>query len=113
MTLQEFVRDSLLQISEGVADARHKNPGIAPHAIPANKQTDSTLFTLDASTAYPVEFDVAVTVNEKSSGGVSGGITVASLFKAEGRKGGASEHSTISRLKFSVPVVFTRHPDAG
>jgi hypothetical protein len=69
MTLQEFIRDSLLQIANVVADAKKQNVAIAPHAFPANASTDPTLVTIDASTAYPVEFDVAVTVSEKASAG--------------------------------------------
>ncbi len=100
MNLQEFVRNSLIQLCQGVNEARTKNPNIAPHAFSANQANDATLATLDSSSAYPVEFDVAVTISDKA-----GRINVASV-KLEGS-------SSISRLKFSVPVVYTKHPDAG
>jgi len=107
MTLQDFVRDSLLQISQGVAAARNQNIKIAPYATAAESKKDATFVTLDGSIAFLVEFDVAVTISEKTGGGISGGISVAGVFKAQGQHDGGSEHSSISRLRFSVPIVFT------
>jgi hypothetical protein len=107
MRLQDFIRDSLLQISGGVQEARSKEEKIAPH-IAANPPKDSAGLSADSSVIFLVDFDVAVTVSEKSADGLSGGISVASVFKVEGKGGTSSEQSSISRVRFSVPVIFTR-----
>ncbi len=51
---------------------------------------------------------MAVTVNEKAGNGLAMGINVASIFKVEGKGGSSSEQFSISRVRFSVPVVLTR-----
>jgi hypothetical protein len=52
-----------------------------------------------------VEFDVAVTVSGETSGSAKGGIKVFSVVDAgvEGAKSNA--HSTISRIRVSIPIV--------
>jgi len=111
MTLQDFIRDSLLQISGGIQQARDKEQRIAPH-ISVNPSRDSVGLAPDGSVVYLVDFDVAVTVSEKSTDGLSGGISVASVFKVEGKGGSTSEQSSISRVRFSVPVILTEKPHA-
>jgi hypothetical protein len=51
-----------------------------------------------------VEFDVAVTVSDKSSKDGKAGIRVFSIELGGGASTGA-EHSIVSRVKFTVPVI--------
>jgi hypothetical protein len=118
MDLNDFVRETLIQISDGIAGANEKlrdmdgvvNPlGLVPfwengvehhHPVePPGKET------------YPkriveiVHFDVAVHASDKTSGGGKAGIEVA-IFSIGGtakkEKSGGSE----SRIQFRIPVVF-------
>jgi len=106
VTLQEFIRETLIQISGGVQAAREKEHKIAPH-VSTHPQRDSIGLSPDGSVVFLVDFDVAITVSEKSAGDLTGVISVASVFKVEGKGGKSSEQSSISRVKFSVPVILT------
>jgi hypothetical protein len=112
MTLQDFVRDSLLQITAGVGEARKQNERISPFVCADNK-SGGTFHTLDRSVAFMVEFDVAVTVAEKKDGSGKAGISVAHIFSAEGGGGLTAEQSRVSRIQFRVPVVYATMTDAG
>ena len=92
MTLQEFVKETLLNVVNGVADAKHSNPNVAS---PENSLPRES---------FLIEFDVAVTVTEKSGLEGKGGISVLKVFNAGGTHSTASEQSSASRVKFSVPV---------
>lgn len=105
MTLQEFVRDSLLQIKNGVDEAKQKNKDIGMEVEALGKQ-EASCMTADRRVGFLVDFDVAVTVSEKAGNEVGAGILVASLFNAGGKKTADSEQSSVSRIRFCVPVVF-------
>lgn len=105
MTLQEFVAESLQQIGAGVATARNRSKGVAPK-IGFDQDSPKAFRTDHGEAVFMVEFDVAVTVTEKTEGGAKGGISVANLFSADAHKTTASEQASISRLKFSVPMTF-------
>ena len=64
MTLQEFVRDSLLQISDGVDEAKKKNKNIGLEVTALGKQ-EASCTTADRRAGFLFDFDVAVTVSEK------------------------------------------------
>jgi hypothetical protein len=103
MTLQDFVRDSLVQIVAGVAEAKAKDRRISPSISPTRTSAE-TFFTGAGDIVSFATFDVAVTVTEKKEGGGSAGISVASILKAEGGGSFASEYSSISRIQFRVPI---------
>ena len=97
MKLQEFVKETLIQVIEGVRNAQgmlsEKDGAINPRALSLSGPIHN------GRELQHVDFDVAVTVIEES--GVSGRISVFGI----GAKGGASEeNSTVSRIKFKVPV---------
>jgi hypothetical protein len=106
MTLQEFVRDSLLQIKNGVDEAKQKNKNIGM-AVEALGKQEASCRTADRRVGFLVDFDVAVTVSEKTGNEAGAGILVASLLNAGGKKSTDSEHSSVSRICFSVPIVFS------
>jgi len=105
MTLQDFVSESLRQISEGVAAARHANNKIGGIVMAIGKQEASCTLG-DSSAGFLVNFDVAVTVSETKTKDMSGGVVVATVFKAGGQKGTVSEECSISRVQFSVPIAY-------
>jgi hypothetical protein len=87
--LEEFVKQALLDITNGVAAAKKESKlAIAPGAIENEKITVPQL----------VAFEVAVTLN--SSGG--GGISVFSMGEIKGD----FSRETVNRLSFEVPVYF-------
>jgi hypothetical protein len=107
MDLQEFISQTLTQISEGVAAARAKTAlRVAPELNVAPKDHERIFLTLDNRPAFLVQFDVAVTVAEKSAAGGGGGIQVMSFISAKGEKTHATESSSVSRVQFEVPVGF-------
>ena len=105
MTLQEFVRDSLLQISSGVDEAKKKNKNIGMEVLAVGKQ-EASCTTKDERAGFLVDFDVAVTVSEKTGNEIGAGILVASLFNAGGKKLADSQQSSVSRIRFCVPIIF-------
>jgi len=105
MTLQEFIRNSLLQIADGAHEARRRNENIAI-PVSALGKADASCTAIDRRAGFLVEFDVAVTASEKRIKDVSGGIEVASLLKVGGKRSADSEQSSVSRIRFCVPMVF-------
>ena len=105
MKLQEFIAESLQQIQAGVSAARKHSEGVSPK-IGFDQDSPKAFRTDDGEAVFMVEFDVAVTVTEKAEGGTKGGISVAKILSADAHKATTSEQSSISRLKFSVPVMF-------
>jgi hypothetical protein len=90
MDLQTFVRDSLVQIINGVREAQAKEGELGDRINP--KQGGWKI--------QDVEFDVALTVEKKTGGGLK---VVAGVFGGEG--GHHREQSEVSRVKFVVPLV--------
>jgi hypothetical protein len=109
MTLKEFVRDSLIEIADGVAEARAKNPKISPgvFTIPGDKSNAGVTITTDKhGPAFLIDFDVAVTVSEKTDGGGKAAISVANILAIDGGRSSGLEQSKVSRIQFKVPMVF-------
>lgn len=109
MNLQEFVRDSIVQIVAGIADAREAcvkydvtigSDGVYGYVGAAQIITDE-----HNRTVSHVEFDVALAKGDSRD--TKGGIGVFLGSVGVGSQGAShGETSTHSRLKFSVPVVF-------
>lgn len=102
MDLKDFISETLIQIQEGVQNAidhRISTPGSAGVINPrARHLTVEKLLR-------PVEFDVAVTVSSNSSGGGKAGIKVFSAIEVGAQGAQSSEHSTVSRIKFQIPII--------
>ena|SRR5258708_500176 len=112
MDLQTFVENTVLAIASGVEAARKASPGVAPKMMEPGDgdKVEGLIFTRTEKGIQPVfmvEFDVAVTAtNEKTAGG-GGGIKVMSFFSAEGKGSCKTEASTVSRIRFKVPLRLT------
>ena len=87
MKLEEFVRQTLLDITNGVAAAKAVAPyWIAPGRVEGRKN----------STPQLVKFEVSVTTSKEAGGGVS-------IWSAvEGKAAASSEHA--NRISFEVPI---------
>lgn len=105
MTLEEFVQQSLTQIHNGVAKARVGNTQIGV-IINANDNPKIGFRSPGDQVGFLVDFDVAVTVSEKTGNEVGAGIQIANLLSGGGKKTTDSETASVSRICFSVPIVY-------
>ena len=102
MKLQEFVKESLLQVINGVKEANESLDDNRGSVNPAGRGPPNGR-TVGGVPLQDVEFDIAVLVSEGSDMG--GGLTVMGI----GGKGSISEtNSSVSRIKFQVPVALPR-----
>jgi len=115
MDIQTFVSETLRQVVDGIRSAQKTvakestgakiNPrGITALAKNANGQRQPH----DIDTKLPIhqiEFDIAVTVSESAEGKAGGGLLVAGLGIG-GQKTAATENLSVSRVSFTVPVVW-------
>ena len=112
MKLKDFVSESLIQIVEGVVEAQHamegKNAFIHPSGIFSHHRDTNTLVTdlseRDRKFIQNIEFDVAVTAIEgdETKGGIG---VVAAVLNAGVQHTMDNQVSTISRIKFTVPII--------
>ena len=96
MDLQNFITEALKQIIEGVKDAQMYLSDNNISATIHPKKSREDLETVD--------FDVAVTSTENITGGISGGIKVASIFSIGGENKTQTSEQNISRIKFKVKI---------
>jgi len=99
--LSDFVKEALLEISNGVVSAREEaRITIAPGAIEGNPIFE----------ANQVHFEIYVEVLESSrlSGSAEAGGAILSVIKAQARGDGEKNSSATSsqKISFSVPVHF-------
>lgn len=107
MELKEFVTQSLVQIVQGTEAAYEQlketgaviNPGIHVNAV-TDKMVRSTS---GYSAVIPVEFDVALTIEENAK--TEGGGKLNVVFSSIGGNAQSSiTSSAVSRIKFAVPI---------
>ena len=97
MDLQSFVKETICQIVRGVKDAQEE---VGDLAIVNYRSVRSE--TADGDYRF-IHFDAAVTANESQGTSGSGGLRVAFLG-AEGKAEKETSSSSVSRIKFTVPV---------
>jgi hypothetical protein len=108
MDLQEFLRQSLVDIVSAVREAKKADPGIAPDL--AKPDGDAVLLRTVApfKAAFLVEFDIAVTVSRESSAGGSVGGGIIQVLSAKVDAKTESTNESVSRIKFTVPITYSR-----
>jgi len=110
MELQEFVKETLTQISQGVKEAqdsvREIGGYVNPTVICAQGKSESVYFgeTAQGHHTLLVDFDVAVSVAEKTTAEGGAKIAVASFLSIGGSGGSDSENKSTSRVRFKVPL---------
>lgn len=109
MNLKDFIAETLAQIVDGVKEAQSRaaqvgatiNPPISTEASLAIKHG---IVYARGEAAQFVQFDVALTATEGS--GTKGGIgVVVGAFTLGSTGQSQTENSSLSRVKFSVPLV--------
>lgn len=112
MDLQEFVKQTLSQIVDGVTDARaqvsDKDGEINPRVNSSHEQLGKQGFLFSSEGIVQiVKFDVALTVGEGK--GTKGGIGVFAGAVNLGSSGESnSKNVSVSRVQFSVPLRLPR-----
>ena len=110
MDLKEFTKQTLVQIVEGAAEANEaleKHNAFIPDTNLYNK--DECYYTVDKEKikrkVINVDFDVAITATEceGTNGGAS--LKVASFLNMGGGAESKTENQTISRIKYTIPLV--------
>ena len=116
MELQRFIRQSLVEIMNGIEEAQRDlkgkshsricprlSAGITPHG-------HDTLLGTSTETNRPihlVEYDVAVEVSDKGSGGsIEAGGTIGVVSVKAGAKTTSRDLKDAARLRFSIPVSY-------
>lgn len=120
MNLQQFVAETIVEISKGINEANEKSgkESIGVKVNPANSYNDGkNSYIVENDNAKPgnkknienIKFDVAVTVNESEmeNGEGGGGIQIAG-FQVGAKAGMESTSSSqnTSRIQFEIPIVF-------
>jgi len=104
MNLRDFVKETLVEIAEGVDSANDALKGKGAFVNPVKITHRTGQAVQHTRQLHEVEFDVAVTAEEgkETKGGI--GIMVGSIgLGAQGRS--ETSGSTHSRVKFTIPML--------
>ncbi len=112
MTLEEFVSESLKQVVDGVVEAQEhaRNKGAMVNPGYGRLETGQKFVEREEGLvpSQEIEFDVAVTSVEGSMKEAKARIFVGA-FGIGGEGGKEVTNSLVSRIRFSVPVIFPVH----
>ena len=117
-TLKDFVKETLTQVVEGVAEFNSeqtaKNSGATTRPNPDMAVNAKDWFGANlmfvahglegATYATIIDFDVAISTEEAEAGKAGGGIKVFSAISGEAGYENKTANSTVSRIKFSLPL---------
>lgn len=107
MDLKEFTKQTLVQIVDGVAaaNAELNNGAYIPYEAPQNTKR---FVYQDGANIIDVDFDVAITATESEGANGGASLKVASLLSLGGRTENTTENQTISRIKYTLPLVLAK-----
>jgi hypothetical protein len=112
MDLKEFVAETLTQIIDGVKEAQRRTEAVEgtsvnPHLSAPPELARYGILNAGGNVAQVIQFDVALTAMEGT--GTKGGIgVVAGVFNLGSAGQSQTENSSVSRVKFSVPLALPR-----
>ena len=109
MDLKEFTKETLVQIVQGVNEANielKEHNAYITRDIQKSTTGDSYVDRSGHYThAVNIDFDVAVTATEVNDTKGGGGIKVVQLFQAGLETSKSIENQSVSRIKYSIPLV--------
>lgn len=110
MKLDKFVEESIKQVISGVDAAKKYGDAHNAQVNPASASfsTKSETIVYCSNTGVPIqqiEFDVAVTVTKVTSSTEESGSNVGEVSVAGNTSSTGSENSSVSRIKFTIPVL--------
>jgi hypothetical protein len=107
MKLNEFVQEVLTEIISGIRGAQAVSGGayVVPGGDGGHDYAKHPRMSSSARLKSTiVDFDIALTVEESSKGGGSGGLKVLGIgANVQGEK--AARDTTVSRIQFAVPIL--------
>lgn len=109
ITLQEFVTETLVQISEGIEQAQiqlHGRAVVNPPLVRRHvKMEDRSTHHVETPRNHVIEFEVQVVTASVEQ---AKGEAKAKLYVFSGSAGGEkrSEAQQVNRVSFSIPIVF-------
>jgi len=92
MELKEFIKQTILQITDGVREG-HKYI-----------QDNNFGGGVDDSKYREINFDVAVSSNEEETTGIGGKVSVANVFSIGGKDETITKAANISRIQFKIAL---------
>ena len=112
MDLKEFTKQTLIQIVEGAASVNDEL-AVRGAYIPYSNLRDSNMASsVDeeriSRVVINVNFDVAITTTDTEGSNGGGGLKVAGFFRVEGNAENKVENQTISRIKYTLPLVLAK-----
>jgi hypothetical protein len=121
MDLKEFIRESLVQISEGIQEANEKlnesEACVNPHGIQAYSNEAKAYgrinrkFDNKEQIVQLVDFDVALHADSGTETGGGLKLSIASIGVGADAKS-SEKSSSESRIKFSIPMVYPKGENA-
>ena len=117
MDLKEFVRETLVQVTQGVnesQDAVRKLGGfVNPYVRRVHRDASYFAeFDYDGQHVFLVDFDVAVTVAEGTGTHAEAKLQVASIFSLGAGGSSSDNQQTTSRIHFKVPLALPLDADS-
>ena len=115
MELREFVRETLVQIVRGVQEAQNSledtNAEISPTGLRFTRPEGTpVVYKEGRGIVQHVDFDVAVTTSEGTSGRGGLGVFITDTLGVGAQLKRETETSAVNRIKFLVPVLFPSEP---
>ena len=98
MEIKEFIKETLVGVQEAINECSDSETNGVINPV-WGKAAD-----VNNSNIKQVEFDIAVTVTNKSTGDIKGGIKVMGVDLGGVREKN-EETGNVSRIKFSIPIV--------
>lgn len=109
MDIQQFVRETLCQILNGVDEANAQHGNVNPDyelegkaVVPSNTVVDT-----GGQLVFMVEFDLAVTAAEQTEQSGTGRLNI-QIVSAGGGKSSGSTLTSVTRVRFSVPITYRK-----
>lgn len=112
MEIRDFISETLSAIVEGIKDAQPKvqeaGGAVNPKGCSYLNASSGTIMHKETTRiGQDVEFDIAVTVEEKTQSGGDMGVSIP-IMKASFGGGSETQSGNVNRVKFKVPVIFPK-----
>lgn len=116
MELKEFVKETIVQVVEGIDEANvalwEKTAFVASANLQTNKTFQSTV-DKDGRQHYvtDVEFDVAINVQNTETKEGRGKVEILTVLNVGGKGSCENTSSSTSRIRFSLPLALPTEPE--
>lgn len=106
ISVEDFVRDTLLQITKAVSSFDDEKSPFGASANPVFSSSETSNMQTDANgrPIIAVNFDIAVVAAESVTTQAGAGVSVASVVKIGGDVGDETSKTKTSRVAFSLPL---------